>query len=180
MWPRNLAPDDPNLAASDLPLAAVDVCDLLAAVESTVGTLVSIPNVRLGGMEGAVLRSLLVFGAFDLDERGARVRDTLSALVGDVLAPSTAPLAIASISPNNPSQHCAGHCLRRLAWSGSLLHVKPVSLFRRHRDWFFRVVVGVGLAAVGRKVDLVVAEVHKLGDSSKFVGAPRLIAPTSG
>lgn len=33
MWPRDLAPDDPDLRASYFPLAAIDVCDALAQVE---------------------------------------------------------------------------------------------------------------------------------------------------
>lgn len=66
MCPRNLAPDDPDLGASNLLLAAVDVCDALAQVE------------RCG---------LGVVDALDLDERSARVGDVLGALVRKVLAP---------------------------------------------------------------------------------------------
>lgn len=37
MWPRHLAPDDPDLGSSDFPLCAVDECDLLAKVEAVRG-----------------------------------------------------------------------------------------------------------------------------------------------
>lgn len=66
MCPRNLAPNDPNLGASNLLLATVDVCNALAQVE------------RCG---------LGVVDALNLNERCARVRDVLGALVRKVLAP---------------------------------------------------------------------------------------------
>lgn len=66
MCPRNLAPNDPNLGASNLLLATVDVCDALAQVE------------RCG---------LGVIDTLDLNERRARVGDVLGALVRKVLAP---------------------------------------------------------------------------------------------
>lgn len=68
--PSDLAPDDTNLGASDLLLAAVDVCDALAQVE------------RCG---------LGVLDTLDLDERGVGVGVTLAALVGKVLAPAKMP-----------------------------------------------------------------------------------------
>jgi hypothetical protein len=66
MWPRNLAPDNPNLGSANFLLATVDVCDALAVVEGS---------------------SLTVVDTLDFDERGARVRVALAALVGEVLAP---------------------------------------------------------------------------------------------
>lgn len=70
MRPSDLAPDDTDLGASDLLLAAVDVCDALAQVE------------RCG---------LRVLDTLDLDERGVGVGVTLAALVGKVLAPAEMP-----------------------------------------------------------------------------------------
>ena len=65
VWPGHLAPDDPDLCASYLLLAAVNICDALASVER---------------------RSLLVVDALDLDERGVRVRVALASLVGQMSA----------------------------------------------------------------------------------------------
>ena len=65
MWPGHLAPDDPDLCASYLLLAAVNICDALAGVES---------------------RSLLVLDTLDLDEGGIRVRVALASLVGQMSA----------------------------------------------------------------------------------------------
>lgn len=73
MRPRNLAPNDPNLSASDLLLAAVDVCDALAQVE------------------GCRLR---VVNALDLNERSAWVGGMLGALVRQVLAPTNGVMLV--------------------------------------------------------------------------------------
>lgn len=67
VWPRDLAPDHPNLRPPDLFRATVHICDLLAQVE---------------------VRGLRVVNPLDLDERGVRVRVALAALVTEVATPA--------------------------------------------------------------------------------------------
>ena len=64
--PGDLAPDDADLGASDLLLAAVDVCDPLAQVEGC---------------------ALWLVNTLDLDERCVWVGVALATLVRKVLAP---------------------------------------------------------------------------------------------
>ena len=66
MWPRNLAPDNADLGAPDLLLAAVDIGDALAVVES-------------GGLG--------VVDTLNLDQAGVGVGVALASLVAEVTSP---------------------------------------------------------------------------------------------
>ena len=88
----DLAPDDADLAAADLLVAAVDESNTLAEVEAAKKKHTTLVY-RLGGFfvslpgEFDVLGTLDVVNALNLDQASARVSDVTRALVAQVTSP---------------------------------------------------------------------------------------------
>lgn len=84
MWSRNLAPDHPDLAASNLLLSPVDICYLLAKVEAAP---VSSYALYVSGNPQNVLGGIRIVDAFDLDQARPGVGGPSATLVAEVATP---------------------------------------------------------------------------------------------
>lgn len=82
----DLAPDHADLGSTDLLLATVDICDLLAKVEAV--SLVNIPSLYNLQMAYHVLGSLGVINTLDLDQTGPGVGVAATTLIAQVATPN--------------------------------------------------------------------------------------------